>query len=623
VSQLGLKRIAALAALVSIVWFALLAVRPLYDPDEGRYAEIPREMLATGDWVIPHLNGLVYLEKPPLGYWLGALSLACCGPSEASARLVTGVAGFFALALLFALARRLWGIAAGVRAVLLALGSVLFVLLGHQLTLDMLLTACLLAALSCFIFAQLRPADDRRCRAWMLGCWAALALAVLTKGLIGVVIPGCTLLGYTLLQRHFDIWRRLHWRSGLPVFLLIAAPWFVLAARADGEFLRFFFIREHFQRFLTPIEQRSQPPWFFVPVLVVGVLPWISLILAQLLGGWRASTPRGVFDVQRLLWVWSAFVLVFFSVSNSKLIPYILPAIPALALLCAAQRAPVRHFQIGAALSLVFALGVLGYAGGAIGSVHGRPLALVLRPALVMTSTVLTAGAIACFVYSRRGRALAAQSVLSAAWFGAAIAVTLGAIRAESFFSAKDIAAAILRDEASRQRDEASILRDEASRPRDGASILREEASRPRDGASILRDEASLRALPPAVPVADGLPFALSAAGTLPFAPASVAVGLPGSGTPVFAVQTYAQSLPYYLRHDVVLVDYRDEFDLGLREQPWKGLAHVAEFAALWTGLASGYALMPEATLARLREARLPCREVEHFPNAIVLIARR
>ncbi len=575
------KRIAGLAALVvSIVWFALLAVRPLYDPDEGRYAEIPREMLAGGDWVIPHLDGLLYLEKPPLEYWLGALSLACCGPSEASVRLVTGVAGFVALLLLFTLARRLWGAEAGLRAALLALGSVLFVLLGHQLTLDMLLTACLLAALSCFICAQLRPADDRRCHAWMLGCWAALALAVLTKGLIGAVIPACTLLGYSLLQRHAEIWRRLHWRSGLPLFLLIAAPWFVLAARAQPEFLRFFFIREHFQRFLTPIEQRSQPPWFFVPVLIVGVLPWISQALAQLQGGWRASAPRGAFDVQRLLWVWSAFVLVFFSASNSKLIPYILPAIPALALLCAAPRAAAWHFQVGATLSLVFALGVLGYASAAFGSLHGRPLALVLRPALVATSIVLSAGAVACLVYTRRGRALAALTALCAAWFGAAIAVTLGAIRAESFFSAKDIAAAILRD-----------------------------------AASLPSDAASLPSAPPAVPAA--------AAGTRSVVPVSAAGGLPLRGAPVFAVQTYAQSLPFYLRHDVVLVDYRDEFDLGLREQPWKGLAHVAEFTAQWAGLESGYAMMPEATLARLREARLPCREVAHFPNSIVLIARR
>jgi len=581
---------------VTVLWFALLAGRPLYDPDEGRYAEIPREMLQSGDWVIPHLDGFVYLEKPPLQYWLSAIGLGLGGASEASARLVTGVSGFVALILVSALARRLWGFEAGVRAALLALGSVLFVLLGHQLTLDMLLTACLLAGLACFICAQLRRDEPRVCRAWMLGCWAALALAVLTKGLIGVVIPGCTLVVYSGLQRDAGVWRRLCWRAGLPVFLLIAAPWFVLAARAQPQFLQFFFVREHLQRFLTPIEQRSQPPWFFVPVLIIAVLPWISQILAQLCGGWKASMPRGEFDVKRLLWVWSVFVLGFFSGSNSKLIPYILPAIPTLVLLCAAPRearaaetpgwatvprraadapgfaaepraaagdgAAAWHVKIGAALSLCFALGVLVYASAAFGAANGRALALVLRPALAATSTVLVVGALAGLAFTRKGRALAALAALSAAWFGAAITVTLGAIRAESFFSAKDIAAAIVRDEAA------------------------------------------------AVPVADAL--AGTAGGTRAQARATV-----------FTVQTYAQSLPFYLGREVVLVDYRDEFDFGLRAEPSKALAKVADFAALWPALATGYAMLPDATLARLREAQLPFREVAHFPNRIVLIARR
>jgi len=569
--------VAACAIGVSVVWFALLGVRPLFDPDEGRYAEIPREMLAHGDWVIPHLNGLVYLEKPPLQYWLTALCLAGGGDGEAAARFVTGLAGFVALCLTIALARCLWGAAAGLRAGLLALGSVLFVLLGHQLTLDMLLTVCLLSGLACFILAQRRLDDDRVCRAWMHGCWAAIALAVLAKGLIGIVIPGATLVGYTLMQRHTSVWRRLYWRSGLPLCLLIAATWFLLAARENPEFLRFFFVREHFQRFLTPIEQRSQPPWFFVPVLIVAVLPWITQAFAQLAWGWRTGVERGRFDVKRLLWVWSVFVLGFFSLSNAKLIPYILPAIPTLALLCAAPREPrtharagtdagaralqgaradegaaAWHFQAGAGLSLCFAAGVLVYASAVFGSSESHSLVRVLRPALWATSSVLVVGSAVCLGYTRRGRSLAALAALSAAWFGATLTVTAGAIRAEGFFSAKDVAAA--------------IIRDEALTPDAGDAI----------------------------------------------APA-----------PVYTVQTYAQSLPFYLRQEVVLVDYRDEFDLGLRLAPERGLARVADFAALWPQLRSGYAMLPEATLLRLKDAELPYREVARFANRIVLIARR
>ena len=138
-SRSNLRLIAA-ASVFTILWFALLAGRALYDPDEGRYAEIPREMLHDGDWVTPHLNGFVYLEKPPLQYWITAASLRVFGENEWAARLWTGIAGYLSLVSVFALARRLWDFKAALAASLFCCGSILFVLLGHQLTLDMSLT---------------------------------------------------------------------------------------------------------------------------------------------------------------------------------------------------------------------------------------------------------------------------------------------------------------------------------------------------------------------------------------------------------------------------------------------------------------------------------------------------
>src|SRR5580693_8868551 len=158
----------AAAILCTVVWFVLLAQRPLFDPDEGRYAEIPREMLSGGDWVIPHLNALVYLEKPPLQYWLTALAFRGLGQNEFAARLCTGLAGYLSLATVFLVGRKLWGSAAGDRALLFTSASALFVLLGHQLTLDMLLSFCLTAALGCFLLAQARR-DTGSWQAWMLG----------------------------------------------------------------------------------------------------------------------------------------------------------------------------------------------------------------------------------------------------------------------------------------------------------------------------------------------------------------------------------------------------------------------------------------------------------------------
>jgi 4-amino-4-deoxy-L-arabinose transferase-like glycosyltransferase len=439
---------AAAALAFTILWFAMLAGRPLYDPDEGRYAEIPREMLSGGDWVIPHLDGYAYIEKPPLQYWLTAASFAAFGESEWAARLPTGCAGFVVLVTVYTIGLRLWGRSAGIKALLLTAGSILFVLLGHQLTLDMTLTAWLTVSLGCCVFAQTpaRAANDRRAGRWMLGFWAAMALATLTKGLIGVLIPGFTLVVYSVWQRDGSTLRRLAWRRGLPLFVALAFPWFVLAARAEPEFLQFFFVREHIERFLTPIEQRSQPWWFFLPVLSVGILPWITQAASVLATGWRESVPLGSFAPRRLLWIWSVFVLVFFSCSNAKLIPYILPAIPALALLAAAPRdapsgcAERGHLLAGSAASLAFAIGVLGYASAVWSSARGRALALELRPSLVCTSVALATAALAGAICARRGRSLAALAALAAGWFAAAVAITVGATKAEQYFSAKDIA---------------------------------------------------------------------------------------------------------------------------------------------------------------------------------------
>ena len=352
-------RVAALAC--TVLWFALLAQRPLFDPDEGRYAEIPREMLSGGDWVIPHLNALAYLEKPPLQYWLTALAFGGLGQNEFTARLCTGIAGYLSLAALYFVGGRLWGPGGGARALLFASASVLFVLLGHQLTLDMLLSFFLLAALSCFLMAQRRRETHEPWRGWMLGCWAAMALAVLTKGLIGVLIPAATLAAYLAWQRDWPLLRRLNLRWGLPLFAALVAPWFVLAARADPRFLRFFFVREHFQRFLTPIEHRTQPWWFFLPVLVVGIMPWLPQAARALLSPRTHPAPGGRFDAARFLWIWCVFVLLFFSLSDSKLVTYILPAVPALALLCAGHPAGEARGSLlaGSLLSLASSLGVL------------------------------------------------------------------------------------------------------------------------------------------------------------------------------------------------------------------------------------------------------------------------
>jgi 4-amino-4-deoxy-L-arabinose transferase-like glycosyltransferase len=321
----------ALAALVVLVWLAVLPQRPLFNPDEGRYAEIPREMLSGGDWVIPHLDGLAYVEKPPLQYWATALAYRILGESIFSARLYTALCALAVIGVVWMLARRLWDEAAAWRAAAVIASLTLFTVMGQLLTLDMSLTLFMTVSLAGFLMAQ-REHPVR----WMLLAWIAAAAGVLTKGLVAVAIPAAVLVLYTLITRDTSAWRRLGVRAGLPVFLLVTVPWHWLAAGRLPDFVQFFFVHEHLARYLTPSADRQEAWWFFGAVFLAGSLPWTVPALRVLLTGWRAHGAPGEFNHALFLWLWSVFVLVFFSLSDSKLVPYILPAMPAVALLVGA-----------------------------------------------------------------------------------------------------------------------------------------------------------------------------------------------------------------------------------------------------------------------------------------------
>lgn len=347
----------ALAALLALIWILSLGARPLFNPDEGRYAEIPREMAAGGDWVIPHLNGLDYIEKPPLQYWATALSYQVLGPSEFAARLYTALTALGTLGLVALAARWLWSPQAGWRAAAVLAGMLMFVVLGQLLTLDMSLSFYLTLSLVAFLLAQRAPTPQ----AWMALAWAAAGCGVLTKGLVAAAIPAAVLILYSLYTRDFSPWRRLWLLWGLPLFLLITVPWHWLAARRLPDFLDFFFVHEHLARYLTPVADREEPWWFFAGVFVAGSFPWTVSALRVLGGGWRRRVATGgEFQPTVFLWIWVIFIGVFFSLSDSKLMPYILPIMPALALLIAAQpqKALRQDFSLTAWLTVISGAGL-------------------------------------------------------------------------------------------------------------------------------------------------------------------------------------------------------------------------------------------------------------------------
>ena len=188
------RTLLVLAVALLILWFGTLGYRKLIKSDEGRYAEIAREMAVSGDWVTPRLNGIKYFEKPPLQYWATAAAYTLFGQHEWTARLWDALTGLIGILLSWWTGRRLFGPAAGAYAAIVLASSFMYVVLGHLNTLDMGLNLFLFAALNAFLLAQRDQATPRETALWMYTAWAAAAGAVLSKGMVGNLIPAATLL---------------------------------------------------------------------------------------------------------------------------------------------------------------------------------------------------------------------------------------------------------------------------------------------------------------------------------------------------------------------------------------------------------------------------------------------
>ncbi|RQR84893.1 MULTISPECIES: glycosyltransferase family 39 protein [unclassified Burkholderia] len=337
-SRLPLNRITLVLLLVAlaIVWFAPLGLRHLIPSDEGRYAEMAREMFVTGDWITPRYNGYKYFEKPPLQTWLNALTFAWFGIGEWQARLYTGLASFAGVLLVGFTGARLFNPLSGLLAAVVLACSPYWNLMGHFNALDMGLAFWMALSLCSLLLAQRPGLPAGAVRGWMWACWAAMAFAVLSKGLVGLILPGAVLVLYTLIARDWALWKRLYLVSGLVIFFAIVTPWFVLVQQRNPEFFNFFFIVQQFRRYLTPEQNRPGPFYYFVPVLLVGFLPWLSVAWQSIRHALRMPRQPNGFSPMLVLLIWSAFIFLFFSTSHSKLISYVLPVAPALALIIGA-----------------------------------------------------------------------------------------------------------------------------------------------------------------------------------------------------------------------------------------------------------------------------------------------
>jgi 4-amino-4-deoxy-L-arabinose transferase-like glycosyltransferase len=329
----GMRDFFLLTVLISLFFGFLLGNRPLSAPDEGRYVEISREMAATGDYLTPRLNGVKYFEKPVLFYWLESFSIKLFGLNEFTLRLWPAFFALFGCLAVYGAGKRLYGRRSGLIAAAVLATSILYYALSRVIILDMPVSVLLAASLLSFLVGTHEAPGWKR-RLYMWGFYVFSALAVLTKGLIGILIPGMVIGAWIVLLGEWRVLRTMHLPTGLVLFLLIAVPWHILVGRANPEFFNFYFIHEHFQRYLTKIHGHYKPAWFFIPVLLLGLFPWTAFLVQAV----KFSTPSSWRERHEhrdalFLMLWAGLVFFFFSASDSKLMPYILPVFPPLAIL--------------------------------------------------------------------------------------------------------------------------------------------------------------------------------------------------------------------------------------------------------------------------------------------------
>jgi 4-amino-4-deoxy-L-arabinose transferase-like glycosyltransferase len=316
--------VAAVTAISIAIFFSHLGSYGLWEPDEARYAEIAREMATGGSWIVPHLNYVAYVEKPPLLYWLTTISFHIFGINEFAARLPVAISALIGVLATYLFTLRTFGRRRAILAAAILATSPIYAVMAQVLTTDMLLTAMVTVASFAF-FLHWREGGR-----WCWLAYLAMGLGVMTKGPVGVVLPVLSIVLFLAWNRELrGALGRFHVIPGLALTMLIAAPWFVAMTIREPGFFDFYFIGEHVRRVFETDYSHSEAFYFYLPVLAIGLLPW-SMLVPFLT--WR-SLPKN--PARRFCLIAAAVTLIAFSCASAKLIPYILPAIPPLAVLIA------------------------------------------------------------------------------------------------------------------------------------------------------------------------------------------------------------------------------------------------------------------------------------------------
>ena len=319
----------ALIAFCGFLFLLGLQLVGLIGVDEPRYAQVAREMLARHDWVTPVLYGVPWLEKPPLYYWLAMLSYkGAGGVSDTAARLPVAVLSSLLIIFIYGWSRR-FRTGMQLDAALITCSAAAVIGFGRSASTDMPLTVMFTVAMLSWYgwYASQR-------RSWLLSFYFFSGLATLAKGPIAVLLPGTIIIVFLMLRRDGRLLLRTLWPIGIAVYLAVVAPWFIAVQHANPQFFRVFFLQHNLERFSSNLYHHPQPFWFYLPVVLLALVPWTVFIVTAVvdaLRDWRFATqqPPAQEDLRTYLAIWFLIPILFFSLSHSKLPGYILPAIPA------------------------------------------------------------------------------------------------------------------------------------------------------------------------------------------------------------------------------------------------------------------------------------------------------